>query len=267
MADITSLVSLGICVTIICIIVAIVAYFVFNDISILPGFLGGNNDKCRKKYGEGLSLLDNIFADGSNCFVCKDGHQDRTIYGVTTDQACEGDISKILAARIKDGTLESDDSGKIFADVGAAIIGICPDLTGRNDGPITSDTPCQGKCEDLYPGSFRHKLLQECYSCPDGGRRNANLPDSGKECNRECEVGMDQDPNGSCYKCPDGYTRTLNLNPVDSPEACHTAPFGKTTSAIFGSPWLYPWKKEGNMNTPLKFKESNFASAELLGQL
>jgi hypothetical protein len=139
-----------------------------------------DNQACKSKYADKISSPgDNIFSDNKLCYMCKNGHQDRTIYGVTTEGACEGSIDKLKAARVSEGILKSTDV--IGMDHLAALAYFCPDKSGRTLDPVTSPTACMGSCGDLYPESFEDWTTGNCYSC-DGGDRNWNLSGSGKEC-------------------------------------------------------------------------------------
>lgn len=226
-------------------------------------FTGADNKKCQEKYKRDKAFSD---PDG-NCYMCEEARPDRTIFPVTSDQACEGTIEKIKSAHLKNSKISEEDSKRMFHDPLAETVAFCPKSTNRNLTSIFSDTPCTGICSDLYgPKSFQHGTAGDCFSCEDGSR-NANVAGSGKECSRDCEPGYAGDPNGTCFKCPDGTARTL-FGHVNSEQACDT--FGvpnSGTRAIIGKPWVYPWTSKGSMHQPLKFKESNYSSAQNLGPL
>lgn len=253
------------CLIVLCIISAAVAIYTNSGGGSIFGIFGADNGKCKSKYEGKYDPLDTVFADTGVCYLCESSHPDRTIFSVLAKDSCEGSMPKIKAAKLRTNKLSEEDSKRMFHDIGAAVVGICPKNTNRNLASINSEAPCTGACDALY-GKESFKDKTDCFSCPDGSR-NGNPSGGGKECSRDCETDYSPDPNGSCFKCPEGTARTIFM-PVESSGACDV--FGKPNSgvsAIFGKPWLFPWRKDGSTNVPLQFKESNYAPAKRLGPL
>jgi hypothetical protein len=117
-----------------------------------------------------------------------------------------------------------------------------PPAVERGIGEIPKYSLC-------LPGSFEHGTGGECKSCY-GGKRNANLAGSGKECDMDCPIGYDKDPNGQCFTCGgDGWLRTAN--PVGHKDACFKVTLDGSKElvtykpATFAADWVNSWKSTG----------------------
>ncbi len=218
---------------------------------------------CKVTYADKIETGDIVFINSSDkkCYKCTAGRYTREDLQATSDKACKGTQETIKQYAVSQGKLSSSEGVSLDSN----IVFACPENTSRNLEPISSETPCVGKCSSLYgPASFEHLTTGDCKTC-QGGSRNANLAGSGKECSRDCESGYLPDPNGKCYKCKDGSSKTLY--PVDDPKACSTGIFNGDilSPAIFGKDWLYSWRSDGKNTKPLKLKENIYSKATLLG--
>ena len=219
----------------------------------LPVPTSADNTKiCQARY-PGISGT--VFAfNESECYSCDKGHPTYTGNNPKTEFACKGTMDTIKASNIISNKIIGNESMVIESDT----FGVCPTGTTKNK-PITDPVPCLGECNVLYGiGSFQDGISGVCYNCPGG----TNV--SPGNCDNGCEPDFKKDINGMCYQCPaENPNRTLD--PVTSATACQKTIFDKAVPAIIGKPWKSGWVKKGDMNVPLKVRESIFTAATLLG--
>lgn len=228
--------------------------------------MGGLFGDCKyfvKKDEKGNDLM--TFQHGlyGSCYSCPNDATgkpyNRTLSSIDADNACKASSCDALyPGKNSSEYLISDACYK------------CPDNMSRTAiGALnihaTDGCKYNGGCNAKYPGTFEHSFSGNCYSC-NGGSRNANGANSGKECSMECDAGWSKDLiAGLCYKCPDGYGR--NANAVWDDKSCTKEWAWGTTAKAQTKSFVQPWTLKGSVLSKPEFVGSMLSPATFQGSL
>lgn len=141
---------------------------------------------CESKYAGSESDIGT-----GRCFSCSSSHPNRTVFSVTSDKACERPAginwTKATDRGRGTGLLRTDCPGDAFWDPNGRCYS-CPGGFGRSlEYGVTSNRACfnrygVSRMSASLPGyqgcdenSFRNGLSDNCFTCPAGTYRNANI--------------------------------------------------------------------------------------------